>query len=181
MWLILACSFAGVTSYYDAKGNIKDFFKIRLSISSVLTSIGMTPSLPRLAQAGPPELLSVLLDGRVVGTMPFDLVEKAVAHLRRLKLSAVSAVCYQSLQSTCFVIFSPMYYPFSPIIYLNNLYIRFRLIWRWDIYLRAWAGDILAYFCSHALLDLSAQLETSLFLLKMAMKLNSLDPSNRFA
>ncbi|XP_031127210.1 DNA-directed RNA polymerase I subunit 2 [Ipomoea triloba] len=81
-----------VTSYYDAKGNIKDFFKIRLSISSVLTSIGMTPSLPRLAQAGPPELLSVLLDGRVVGTMPFDLVEKAVAHLRRLKLSAVSAI-----------------------------------------------------------------------------------------
>lgn len=91
----------------------------------------MTPSLPRLAQAGPPEVLSVLLDGRVVGTIPFDLVEKAVAHLRRLKLSAVSAVCYQSI---CFVIFSPMYYPFSPFIYLN-MRIRFQLIWRWVMYL----------------------------------------------
>lgn len=53
----------------------------------------MTPSLPKLAQAGPPEVLSVLLDGRVVGSIPSSEVEKAVAHIRRLKLAATSAVC----------------------------------------------------------------------------------------
>uniref|UniRef100_A0A2N9GSZ2 DNA-directed RNA polymerase n=1 Tax=Fagus sylvatica TaxID=28930 RepID=A0A2N9GSZ2_FAGSY len=52
----------------------------------------MTPSLPKLVQAGPPEVLSVLLDGRVVGSIPSSEVEKVVGHLRRLKVSATSMI-----------------------------------------------------------------------------------------
>ncbi|XP_055817799.1 DNA-directed RNA polymerase I subunit 2-like [Solanum dulcamara] len=65
---------------------------MRISILSVLIAIGMTPASPKLVQAGPPELLSVLLDGRIAGYMPSDLIEKAVTHLRRLKLSSTSSI-----------------------------------------------------------------------------------------
>lgn len=54
----------------------------------------MTSSLPKLVKAGPPEVLHVLLEGRVVGAIPTDIVEKAVSHLRKLKLSRTSAVCF---------------------------------------------------------------------------------------
>ncbi|KAF9594003.1 hypothetical protein IFM89_026715 [Coptis chinensis] len=81
-----------ITSYFDSKGNIKDFFKIRLSILSVLIGVGMTPSLPKLVRAGPPEVLSVLLDGCVIGSISSNMVEKAVAHIRKLKLSANSGI-----------------------------------------------------------------------------------------
>lgn len=83
----------GITSYYDSKGNIKDFFKIRESILRVLTTIGMIPSAPKLVKGGPPEELSVLLDGRIVGSMRSDKIEEAVTYLRRLKVSAIS-VCF---------------------------------------------------------------------------------------
>ncbi|XP_049368745.1 DNA-directed RNA polymerase I subunit 2 [Solanum verrucosum] len=81
-----------ITSYYDSKGNVKDFFKMRMSILNVLIAIGMTPPSPKLVQAGPPELLSVLLDGRIAGYIPSDLIEKAITHLRRLKLSSTSSI-----------------------------------------------------------------------------------------
>ncbi|KAF8403657.1 hypothetical protein HHK36_011761 [Tetracentron sinense] len=81
-----------ITSYFDSQGNIKDFLKMRMTILSVLIGVGMTPSLPKLVQAGPPEVLFVLLDGRVVGSISCSLVEKAVAHIRRLKLSAASGI-----------------------------------------------------------------------------------------
>ncbi|XP_019055826.1 PREDICTED: DNA-directed RNA polymerase I subunit 2 [Nelumbo nucifera] len=81
-----------ITSYFDSHGNVKDFFKIRMSILSVLIGVGMMPSLPKLVRAGPPEVLSVLLDGRVVGSISSTEVENAVAHLRRLKLSACSGI-----------------------------------------------------------------------------------------
>ncbi|GMH19290.1 hypothetical protein Nepgr_021131 [Nepenthes gracilis] len=81
-----------ITSFFDSHGNIKDFFKIRLSIISVMVGLGMTPSLPKLETTGPPEVLSVLLDGRVIGSIPSREVEDAVSHLRRLKLSATSVI-----------------------------------------------------------------------------------------
>lgn len=81
-----------ITSYFDAQGNIRDFSKIRMSILSVLIEVGMTPSLPRLVHAGPPAALSVILDGRVVGSISSNQVEKVVAHLRRLKVSAASVI-----------------------------------------------------------------------------------------
>ncbi|KAI3444963.1 hypothetical protein Pfo_001628 [Paulownia fortunei] len=81
-----------ITSYYDSEGKVKDFLEVRKSILKVLVSIGMTPSLPKLVQAGPPEVLPVLLDGRVVGSIASDITEKAVSHLRRLKVSATSAI-----------------------------------------------------------------------------------------
>ncbi|KAK1420343.1 hypothetical protein QVD17_21860 [Tagetes erecta] len=81
-----------ITSFYDSHGKIRDFSKIQKSILSVLVAAGMTPSLPKLVKAGPPEVLHVLLDGRVVGAMPSDRVEKVVSHLRRLKLSATSVI-----------------------------------------------------------------------------------------
>ncbi|KAJ0045240.1 hypothetical protein Pint_06132 [Pistacia integerrima] len=81
-----------VTSYYDSQGNVRDFSKIRSSILSVLIGVGMMPSLPKLVKAGPPAALSVLLDGRVVGAIPSSEVEKVVAHLRKLKVSAASVI-----------------------------------------------------------------------------------------
>ncbi|XP_071715598.1 DNA-directed RNA polymerase I subunit 2-like [Rutidosis leptorrhynchoides] len=81
-----------ITSYYDSEGKIRDFTKIQKSILDVLVGANMIPSLPKLVKAGPPEVLHVLLDGRVVGAMPNDRVEKAVNHLRKLKLSKASAI-----------------------------------------------------------------------------------------
>ncbi|KAJ4715653.1 DNA-directed RNA polymerase subunit beta [Melia azedarach] len=81
-----------VSSYYDSQGNIRDFSKIRTSILSVLIGVGMIPSLPKLVKSGPPAVLFVLLDGRVVGAVPSSEVEKVVAHLRRLKVSAASVI-----------------------------------------------------------------------------------------
>lgn len=83
---------AGITSDYNSDGKIKDVLEIRKLILQVLVSIGMTPSLPKLVQAGPPEVLSVLLDGRVVGSFSSDNIQKAVSHLRRLKVAATSVV-----------------------------------------------------------------------------------------
>ncbi|KAI8546005.1 hypothetical protein RHMOL_Rhmol07G0082000 [Rhododendron molle] len=87
----MACN-CRITSYYDSQGNVRDFFKMRMYVLSVLVGVGMTPSLPKLMQAGPPEVLSVVLDGRVVGSIPSDIADKAVSHLRRLKLSATSGI-----------------------------------------------------------------------------------------
>ncbi|KAK4488645.1 hypothetical protein RD792_004414 [Penstemon davidsonii] len=83
---------AGITSYYDSEGRVKNLLGVRKSILQVLVSIGMTPSLPKLVQSGPPEVLSVLLDGRVVGCIPSDIIDKAVSHLRRLKVSATPMI-----------------------------------------------------------------------------------------
>ncbi|KAG5227736.1 DNA-directed RNA polymerase [Salix suchowensis] len=87
----MTCS-CRVTSYFDSQGAVKDFFDIRKSILGVLTSLGMIASLPKLVHAGPPKSLSVLLDGRVIGSLPSSKIEKVVAHLRRLKVSATSAI-----------------------------------------------------------------------------------------
>ncbi|RAL48779.1 hypothetical protein DM860_001099 [Cuscuta australis] len=66
---------------------------MRMSIIDVVNNICfMKSAMPKLPKAGPPELLIVLLDGRVVGYVPLDLVEKAITHLRRLKLSTVSPI-----------------------------------------------------------------------------------------
>ncbi|PON83619.1 DNA-directed RNA polymerase, subunit [Trema orientale] len=81
-----------ITSYFDSQGEIRDFYKIRMYILSVLVEVGMLPALPKLVQAGPPEVLSVLLDGRVIGSMSSSVIEKVVAHLRRLKVSAASGI-----------------------------------------------------------------------------------------
>lgn len=83
---------SGVTSYFNNEGKIKDFRDIQRSIQNVLIRLGMSPLLPKLEHAGPPEVLQVLLDGRVLGSIACNEVEKAVAHIRRLKLSATSMV-----------------------------------------------------------------------------------------
>lgn len=74
----------------------------------------MTPAIPKLVKAGPPEILHVLLDGRVVGAIPTDIVEKAVNHLRKLKLLAASAVCIFSL--SIILSFTFFFYQFKKII-----------------------------------------------------------------
>ncbi|CAA6655692.1 unnamed protein product [Spirodela intermedia] len=81
-----------VTSNFDSQGFVKDFVKIRMSITKALIGVGMTPSLPRLERAGPPEVLFVLLDGCILGSIVSNKIEKAVAHIRLLKLSAISGV-----------------------------------------------------------------------------------------
>ncbi|XVF00183.1 hypothetical protein REPUB_Repub03eG0263200 [Reevesia pubescens] len=81
-----------ITSYYNSQGNIRDFFKIRMSIIDVLVGVGMTTSWPKVDHAGPPQVLPVLLDGRVIGSLPSAETDKVVAHLRRLKVSAASVI-----------------------------------------------------------------------------------------
>ncbi|XP_062109933.1 DNA-directed RNA polymerase I subunit 2 [Humulus lupulus] len=81
-----------ITSHYDSQGELRDFYKIRMSILSVLVQVGMSPALPKLVQAGPPEVLSVLLDGRIVGSISSSVIEKVVAHLRKLKVSPDSGI-----------------------------------------------------------------------------------------
>ncbi|VVA32071.1 PREDICTED: DNA-directed RNA polymerase [Prunus dulcis] len=81
-----------ITSYFDAQGNIRNFLNIRESILTVLSELQMISSVPKLVQAGPPANLSVLLDGCVVGSISSKVVEKVVAQLRRLKVSASSVI-----------------------------------------------------------------------------------------
>lgn len=88
---------AGITSHYNSEGKVKDFLDIRKSILKVLVSIGMTPASPKLLLAGPPEVLSVLLDGQIVGSIASEIIEKAVRHLRWLKVSATSVVSFPQI------------------------------------------------------------------------------------
>ncbi|XP_020263709.1 DNA-directed RNA polymerase I subunit 2 isoform X2 [Asparagus officinalis] len=81
-----------ITSYFNTEGKVKDFRDIQRSIQNVLIRLGMSPLLPKLEHAGPPEVLQVLLDGRLVGSIACTEVEKAVAHIRSLKLSASSRI-----------------------------------------------------------------------------------------
>lgn len=105
--IFLVTFLTGITSYYDAKGGVKDFLKIRMAILKVLVGTGMTPSHPKFEQAGPPEVLHVILDGRVVGSMPSDIVEKAVSYLRQLKVSGVPEVCFVLYAAEQFLGVSP--------------------------------------------------------------------------
>lgn len=73
-----------------------------MTILTVLVGMGMASSLPKLEQAGPPEVLHVLLDGCVVGSISSSNIEDAVGHLRRLKLSASSGVCLSETSSFIF-------------------------------------------------------------------------------
>lgn len=65
-----------------------------MSILDILIEVGMTPSLPKLVLPGPPEVLTVLLDGCIVGCIPSSEVEKIVAHMRKLKVSSAAVVCF---------------------------------------------------------------------------------------
>ncbi|KAI9111297.1 hypothetical protein K1719_017709 [Acacia pycnantha] len=81
-----------VTSFFDSEGNIKDYFKIKMSILKILVEVGMKPSLPKLVLAGPPEVLTVFLDGCIVGSIPSGQVDKVVGYLRRLKVSSAAVI-----------------------------------------------------------------------------------------
>ncbi|CAM8896202.1 unnamed protein product [Rhodiola kirilowii] len=87
----MACN-CRITSFFDAQGNVRDFLSVQKSIISLLVGYGMIPSLPKLVRAGPPEVLSVLLDGCIVGSIAEALVEKAVANLRRIKVADVPTI-----------------------------------------------------------------------------------------
>lgn len=75
----------------------------------------MSPSLPKLVQGGPPEVLSVLLDGRVVGSLSSTGIEKVVAHLRRLKVSSASGVCFIAYSCLLLCFFSITFIPELPL------------------------------------------------------------------
>lgn len=67
---------------------------MRQSIVNLLVEVGMIPSQPNLVKAGTPEFLTIVLDGRVIGYLSSSQIEKVVGHLRRLKVSADSGVCF---------------------------------------------------------------------------------------
>ncbi|KAF1896751.1 hypothetical protein Lal_00034451 [Lupinus albus] len=78
-----------ITSFFDSQGNIKkDYSEIKKSILKVLIEVGMTQALPKLVLPGPPQVLTVLLDGCIVGCIPSSQVEKVVAHIRAFKVSS---------------------------------------------------------------------------------------------
>ncbi|XP_062174950.1 DNA-directed RNA polymerase I subunit 2 [Alnus glutinosa] len=81
-----------ITSYFDSQKNIRDFEKIQNNIVDFLTNFGVTPLWPYLDKRGTPAVLSVLLDGHVVGFVPSSEVENVVAELRQFKLSATSKI-----------------------------------------------------------------------------------------
>ncbi|RDY14792.1 DNA-directed RNA polymerase I subunit 2, partial [Mucuna pruriens] len=83
-----------ITSFFDSKGSIKDYFEIKKSIQTILLGFGMTQSLPKVFLPGPPEALTVLLDGCVVGCIASSEVEKVVAHLRKLKVTSAKVLCF---------------------------------------------------------------------------------------
>ncbi|MQL73869.1 hypothetical protein Taro_006196 [Colocasia esculenta] len=63
-----------------------------LDLPQALVGVGMTPLSPKLERAGPPEVFFVLLDGCVIGSIVSSRVEKAVSHIRLLKLSASKGI-----------------------------------------------------------------------------------------
>lgn len=85
-------SICRISSYFNSEGKVKDFSIIRVHIQDVLVRLGMIPLLPNLERAGPPEVLHVLLDGRIIGSIASCHVEKVVSHIRGLKLSTSSGI-----------------------------------------------------------------------------------------
>jgi DNA-directed RNA polymerase I subunit RPA2 len=83
----------GISSFYNSEGVVKDFGKIKKSLSAELVRVGMNPVLPKIERTGPPEVLHVHLDGCILGTIASARIEEAVNYLRMLKLLAHSGVC----------------------------------------------------------------------------------------
>jgi hypothetical protein len=83
----------GISSCYNSEGAIKDFQKIKDKLLAELVRGGMTPLLPKIEHAGPPEILHVHLDGCIVGSIASAKIVDIVKYLRRLKLLSHPAVC----------------------------------------------------------------------------------------
>lgn len=76
-----------ITSDMESSGALKDYIRLRKNVVSVLCSFGMIVTPPVLVRLGPPEFLTVMLDGRVVGHLESGRIPSVVAHLRQLKVS----------------------------------------------------------------------------------------------
>lgn len=74
-----------------------------MSILDILVDIGMTQLVPKLLLPGLPEVLTVLLDGCIVGCIPSGEVEKIVAYIRELKVSSASMVCFCQIYFSCVI------------------------------------------------------------------------------
>nr|TKV93120.1 hypothetical protein SEVIR_9G205100v2 [Setaria viridis] len=81
-----------ISSVYNSEGVVKDFGKIKKSLSFELVRVGMNPVLPKIERTGPPEVLHVHLDGCILGTIASARIEEAVNYLRMLKLLAHSGI-----------------------------------------------------------------------------------------
>ncbi|GBG84447.1 hypothetical protein CBR_g38732 [Chara braunii] len=71
---------------------LDDYQKVQAIISSVLSTIGMIPSVPMVAHPPPPAYITVFLDGKVLGCMRSNAVPAAAGYLRLLKLLPDSGV-----------------------------------------------------------------------------------------
>ncbi|GFR47172.1 hypothetical protein Agub_g8865 [Astrephomene gubernaculifera] len=77
----------GIVTYEDPERT-----KTEISIMTVLTGLGMLPSAPALTPPPPPDYLSVMLDGRVVGYVRSGAPAAAlVGRLREIKAAALLA------------------------------------------------------------------------------------------
>lgn len=77
---------AEISSDLDARGNKKDPLAIRKSVTKVMVNLGLVPVLPKLSNMAPPEYLTVLLDGCVIGHLATGAIPSIIEHLRRLKV-----------------------------------------------------------------------------------------------
>nr|CAB3499265.1 unnamed protein product [Digitaria exilis] len=81
-----------ISSFYNSEGVVKDFGKIKKSLSAELVRVGMNPVLPKVERTGPPEVVHVHLDGCILGTIASARIEDVVHYLRTLKLLAHSGI-----------------------------------------------------------------------------------------
>lgn len=88
----LVIPIAEISSDLDAQGVEKDPVLVRKAVIRELVDLGMIRMPPTLAKVSPPDYLTVLLDGLVVGHMSTATIPAAVAHLRRLKVATMQEV-----------------------------------------------------------------------------------------
>lgn len=78
---------AEISSDLDARGVRKDPLQVRKAVTKALVDMGMVPILPKLASMSPPQYLTVMVDGCVVGHMLTTRIPAVVAHFRHLKVA----------------------------------------------------------------------------------------------
>ena len=104
---------AEISSDLDARGVRKDPLQVRKSVTKALVDMGMVPILPKLASISPPQYLTVMVDGCVVGHMLTTRISDVVAHFRHLKVAdspEVRVHCLPESSWSCFII---SVFPFS--------------------------------------------------------------------
>lgn len=104
---------AEISSDLDARGVRKDPLQVRKAVTKALVDMGMVPILPRLTSMSPPQYLTVMVDGCVVGHMLTTSIPDVVAHFRHLKVADSPEVRGHYLPESSWSCFIISIFPFS--------------------------------------------------------------------